>query len=245
MVKLVPGLVALPAGLRELAHWRRTRLRGSIAFGIVLALGIAAWAVVGGPGLLDSIRYHGERGLEIESVGAGVLMIWGKLTGAAMISRNAFGSTELHGALSPAAIAASRPLQLLAMAATLVPFVRSSRRSGVQCSGAMLLAFMATAPVLSPQFLIWVLPFVLAMGGPLGRRVRPLFLAACVLSFALYPIYFHRGLQQLTIPAVIMLNARNALVIALWALMAFGPSGDGEDAGAATGIAVDVPAERT
>jgi hypothetical protein len=121
---------------------------------------------------------------------------------------------------------------LLALALTLVPFVRSSRRSGVQCTGALLLAFIATAPVLSPQFLIWILPFVLVMNGSLGRRVRPLFALSCALSVALYPWYFHRGLQQLTIPAVLILNARNALVVAIWALMAFGTAEDREEAGA-------------
>ncbi len=65
------------------------------------------------------------------------------------------------------------------MAVTLVPFIRSGRRSGVQCTGALLLAFMVTSPVLSPQFLIWVLPFLLTVGGPLGRRIRPLFAASC------------------------------------------------------------------
>jgi hypothetical protein len=228
LVKVVPALTVLPAGIRELSHRRQTGLRGTIAFGCAFALGIAAWGALAGPGMLRSIRYHGERGLEIESMYAGLLMLVGRLTGIPMASHNAFGSTELDFAWAPSAVAASRYVQLLALALTLAPFIRSDRRSGVQCTGALLLAFLATAPVLSPQFLIWVLPFILVMGGPLGRRVRPLFALSCGLTFLIYPMLFNRGLQPLWMPAILVLNLRNALLIAIWALMAFGTSGESE-----------------
>ena len=70
------------------------------------------------------------------------------------------------------------------------------------------------------------------MGGPLGRRVRPLFALACALTFLIYPVLFHRGLLPMRMPAILVLNLRNALVIALWALMAFGTA---EDRGANPG----------
>ena len=130
------------------------------------------------------------------------------------------------------------------MAVTLVPFIRSGRRSGVQCTGALLLAFMVTSPVLSPQFLIWVLPFLLTVGGPLGRRIRPLFAASCALTFLIYPLLFNRGLQPLLMSAILVLNLRNALLIALWGLMAFGTAEDrdeGPDAVADEAGSVRVP----
>src|SRR6516165_7164329 len=110
--------------------------------------------------MLDSILFHAERGLEIESVGAGLLMLAGRLNGMAMAVDTAHGSAELDCDWSPAAVAASRYVQMAALALTLLLFARSNRRSCVQCTGALLLAFIAPAPVLPPQFLIWVLPFV-------------------------------------------------------------------------------------
>ena len=153
-------------------------------------------------------------------------MLAGRLTGLPMFVDTAHGSAELDCEWSPTVVAASRYVQFLAMALTLLPFARSDRRSGVRCTGALILAFIATAPVLSPQFLIWILPFAIAAGGPLGRRVRPLFALACALTFLIYPVLFHGALLPMRMPAILVLNLRNALVIAMWALMAFGTADD-------------------
>jgi hypothetical protein len=224
LVKLFPVLAVLPAVLRELARERDPR--GLLAFAGVFATGLVAWGVVGGFGMLDSILFHAERSLEIESTAAGLLMLAGRLNGMTMAVDTAHGSAELDCNWSPAAVASSRYVQVAALVVTLLPFVRSDRRSCVQCTGALLLAIIATAPVLSPQFLIWVLPFVPAMGGSLGRRVRPLFALACAVTFLIYPVLFQGALLPLRMPAILLLNLRNALVIALWALMAFGTADD-------------------
>ena len=222
LVKVFPALAVLPAGLAERSVDGGSRPRGLIAFAVVLAPGLAAWAVLGGPGMLDSILFHAERGLEIESVGAGLLMLAGRLTGASMAVETAHGSIELDSPWSPTAVAASRYLSCLALALTLLPFARSDRRSGVRCTGALLVAVMATAPVLSPQFLIWILPFAMAAEGLLGRRIRPLFALSCALTFLIYPVLFVPALLPMRIAAILVLNLRNALLIALWGLMAFG-----------------------
>src|SRR5208337_2499460 len=222
LVKIFPVLVAIPAGLRELCRPRETWLRGSIAFVGSSVLGVALWYLLGGPGLMTSILYHVERGLEIGSLYAGPLMLLGRLTGEPMVAEPGHGSYELQCAMAPAAVAASRYVQLLALVFTLVPFVRSRRRSGVQCAGALILGLILTAPVFSPQFIIWVLPFILVMSGSLGRRARPLYALICVLTFLIYPVFFHRGLIPLWMSAVLLLNLRNSLLIVLWLLMVFG-----------------------
>ena len=88
--------------------------------------------------------------------------------------------------------------------------------------GALILGLILTAPVFSPQFIIWVLPFILVMSGSLGRRARPLYALICVLTFLIYPVFFHRGLIPLWMSAVLLLNLRNSLLIVLWLLMVFG-----------------------
>src|SRR5271157_3606524 len=217
-----PGLPRRGGVLRELARPRETWLRGSIAFVCTSVLGVALWYLLGGPGLMTSILYHAERGLEIESLYAGPLMILGRLTGEPMVAELGHGSYELQCAIAPAAVAASRYVQLLALVFTLVPFVRSRRRSGVQCAGALILGLILTAPVFSPQFIIWVLPFILVMSGSLGRRARPLYALICALTFLIYPVFLHRGLIPLWMSAVLLLNLRNSLLIVLWLLMVFG-----------------------
>jgi hypothetical protein len=226
LVKVFPALAVLPAGLREFSRDRESRPLGSLAFAGVFTTGLVAWAILGGFGMLDAILFHADRGLEIESVGAGALLIAGRLSGMPMFVDTAHGSAELDCEWSRAVVAASRYVQLLAIAATLLPFARSDRCSGVRCTGALVLAFIATAPVLSPQFLIWVLPFAIAVGGPVGRRVRPLFALACALTFLIYPVLFQGVLLPMRMPAILVLNLRNALVIAIWAIMAFGTADD-------------------
>jgi hypothetical protein len=62
----------------------------------------------------------------------------------------------------------------------------------------------------------------MAVGGVLGRRIRPLFALTCALTFLIYPVLFQGALLPMRMPAILVLNLRNAMVIALWALMAFG-----------------------
>lgn len=240
LVKLFPALAVLPAGLGEfsLDRERGPRPRGALTFAIVFAAGLAAWGVVGGAGMLDAIAFHAERGLEIESTGAGLLMLAGRLAGAPMAIETGHGSVDVDAAWAPAVVSVSRSIQLVALASTMIPFALAHRRSILQCTGALILAVIATAPVLSPQFLIWVLPFVMAAGGPAGRRARPLFVLACALTFLIYPVLFVPALMPMRWPALLVLNFRNAIVVVLWFVLTFGAH---EDRGA---IPVDVDDRR-
>ncbi len=179
LVKVFPALAILPAGLRELGRPRESRLRGSVAFALHVRAGAGGLVSARGPG--DGWLRPLPRGARA----GGRVVVCGNPRGRGPVDRGPMavelghGSIELQCAWAPSAIAASRYVQVLALALSLVPFARSRVRSGVQCTGALVLAFIATAPVLSPQYMIWVLPFVLAIGGPLGRRARPLFAVIC------------------------------------------------------------------
>ena len=70
------------------------------------------------------------------------------------------------------------------------------------------------------------LPFVIALSGPAGRRARPIFAAACALTFLIYPLMFLTALVPMRMTAILVLNLRNAMVVALWAILAFGADED-------------------
>jgi hypothetical protein len=75
---------------------------------------------------------------------------------------------------------------------------------------ATLLAFIATNKVFSPQYLIWLLPFA-----PLLRpRQAGLFLAICAITIVIFPFDYNLLLAMQLLP-VLLLNLRNALVVAL------------------------------
>ncbi len=87
-------------------------------------------------------------------------------------------------------------------------------------AAAAVLAFMVGNKVLSPQYLIWLLPFMAAVDGRVGRVVRPLFLVACVVNFAVYP-WSYNGLERFQPLAVAIVTARNGLLMALLCVLLF------------------------
>ncbi len=232
LVKIFPVLAAVPGALQELLHPRTTRLKGSLAFAGTGLLGMVLWYGVGGSGATASLLYHAERGLEVESLYAGPLLLLGRLSGEPMAVELGHGSYELISARAPGAVAASRYVQLLVLAASVAPFLLRRHASALQCSCALILGLVLASPVFSPQFIIWVFPLMCVLCGPPGRRARPLYAAICVLTFLIYPVFFHRGLVPMRLPAILLLNLRNTLLVVLWGLVAFGagstaPSAEG------------------
>ncbi len=238
LVKVVPALVVLPALLGELARPRSTRLVGTITFAVCSAVGVSLWYLLGHSGMVSAIRYHTERVLEIESVYAGLLMLVGRMGGEPFGVQWGHGSHEVVSSLSPAILGASRYIQLALLGISLIPLTRSGTDRGLQCCGALTLAFIVTAPVLSPQYLVWVLPLILSVGGSLGRCVRPLYVLTCALTFLIYPALFYRSLIPPRLPGILLLNARNLLLVGLWLLMCFGITGTegGERRGGTQGL---------
>jgi hypothetical protein len=197
-----------------------------MAFGLTLAVGAVGWFALGGVDVLESFRYHAARGLGIETIYAGVLLAWGKLAGIDvpwLIEHKAVHLTPEWGS-RPAALAS--PIQAAALLLVLLRFVRSGMADGVRYSGAAILASMITAKVLSPQYLVWLFPFVAVLGGWTGSRARWLLLFACVTTSLIYPgpafaqLLDHQGV------AIFLLNLRNALLLALLALLLFGPGSE-------------------
>jgi uncharacterized membrane protein len=76
---------------------------------------------------------------------------------------------------------------------------------------AALLLLILTNKVLSPQYLIWLVPF----GALVSRYQAYALLAACVLTIPIYPLYF-QSLLAVDAGMVAVLNARNAVLLLLF-----------------------------
>jgi hypothetical protein len=101
-------------------------------------------------------------------------------------------------------------------------FRRSGMREPVRYAGAAVLAFMITGKVFSPQLMIWLFPFMAALGGRTGQLSRWLFLISCLLTTALFP-WVHFELMDAELWALGLLNLRNFLLMSVLALLLFGP----------------------
>lgn len=213
-VKVFPGVVAVPNAFLELAHPRETRLRGTLAFLVTCALGALLWCALAGPKLRESLGYHTGRGLEIGSSYSGVAIAAAKLTGAPLEHDYNHKSEEI---LTPWSHGLARLAPIAQLAALIIVgwFARRSvPADAIRLSAAAIAALIVTGKVLSPQYMIWLWPFILSIEGRAGFRARAIYLAACVLTFLIYPWGFI-GLVQFRPSMIVVLNVRNLMLILL------------------------------
>jgi hypothetical protein len=224
LLKIFPGVVAAPALVWEIVHWRETRGRGFLAFLGTIAVGVALWVGLGGARFVDSLRYHTERGLLLESLYAGILMLIGKAIGNPVTWSYHHKALHIIPEWGDPLARLTLPIQVAALLLVMWQYRRSGMKDGVRYAGAAVLAFMVFGKVLSPQFLIWLIPFVTVLGGPMGQRARWIYLLACMTSTLIYPLMGLRLiLEYNNLGAMILLNYRNALLVGLYFLLLFGP----------------------
>jgi Glycosyltransferase family 87 len=214
--KLVPALATVPLARRDAA-------RGYAVFFGVLVLFFAPAVLLGGDRFLDSFAYHAERGLQVESLAASILMKLGWVTGISF----EYGAFEVQGKGVGLASSLSLPMTgVLLLITALVMYRRRGRLDAgrfPRYAAALILAFMLGSKVLSPQYMIWLLPIVpLGVGGLAGAGVSLIFLAACWTTTQVFPIHYGDLLNG-RYPGPDLLLARNLLLVILWALLLFLP----------------------
>ena len=208
LVKGFP-LVAVPVVLAWLLgrDRRREAVQGALMCLAVLVAGAGMALAFAPDGALDAVRYHLERPVQLESPAAMALLGLDAIgTGEAV----SVSSHRSDGLLHPldGAVSALVALALVAVLALLAGLAarHGDRRRLVLASLAAVTAFAALGKVLSPQFVIWVLPL-----GALAFAWRLHALALAVLAAAV--------LTQVEFPAHYLdVVAREPLAIALVAL---------------------------
>jgi Glycosyltransferase family 87 len=218
--KLVPGLAVLP-----LVFARRRAGLGLGVFLAVVGVFFVPALVFGGGGFVGSFAYHAERGLQVESVAASVLMALGWVEGVVF----EFGAFEVRGAGAGLAAGLSLPVTAVLLGVTGLVVYRRSRAGAGEAAdfprhaAALILAFMLGSKVLSPQYEIWLLPLApLCAGGLPGAGLCLLFLASCLLTTQVFPVHYADLLNGRS-PGPELLLGRNALLAALWALLLLPP----------------------
>ena len=188
----------------------------------VATLGIFAPFWLAAPAdFLSFLRYHELRGLQIESVPAGLLML-GHIFGSGRVGViENFGALHLLSPASAAVVPFLFPSFVVGLSAVVLLAFARLRRERIETTQpcdetlvgyalASLLVFMLTNKVLSPQFLIWLLPFVALL--PISQF--GLALAATVLTIVIFPFNYD-GLIGREAPIVSLLNVRNLVLAGL------------------------------
>lgn len=208
-VKAFP-IVLFPNFLRDEADLRR------VAVAAVVPLLIAAGIVlVTGDEFGSAISYHSGRGLQIESVGANLFLV-AHLFGAGAGTMTEAGAFSLDA--SGAGFARDAFFVLGAgVVGALIYFGWRRRTPPLRIATAILAATVVLAPVLSPQFLFWLLPVSAAA---FGLRLPNLLLMAAAL-LTQFMLSEYDGVRDLSDSFVLAVTARN-LVLVAYALVAIG-----------------------
>ena len=208
--------VVPPALLYVHARGGRNELRrGVIAFAATAFVIAAPFMVLGPGGLREALRVQTERGLHIESLGGSILTAADRL---GLYTVDVFSSfaIELEGSLPDAVGRLAVLVQLAAVVGVWIIFRRgpATGQRLVVAAAAGVTAFIAFGKVLSPQFLIWLIPLV-----PLaeGLVAPALLLAALGLTQSFFPSRYH---DVVVIgPETWLVVGRNVVLVALFVVL--------------------------
>jgi uncharacterized membrane protein len=177
--KLWPLVVVPPALL-----WSVRRGRGRSAFAglAVAAVAFVPFAVIAPHGVWDTLSSQGSRPLQVESLGAALLTTFGH---PHVVTTHGSQNLAGHGAFGAALSVAGT----MAVVATWIAFARGpvTRDRFVRYAAAAVCAFVAFDKVLSPQYLLWLIPLVPLVRGRRGWAAVLLLTAACLLTQVWFP----------------------------------------------------------
>ena len=223
LVKGFP-LVAVPVVLAWLLGRgrRREALEGALACAAVLFAGAVAALAVSPDGAVDALRYHLERPVQIESVAAMLLV---GLDGVGLGEAVSVSSHRSDGLVHPldGAVAALAALALVVAVAWIAALAArgdgagDERRRLVLAALAAVTAFAVLGKVLSPQFVIWVLPLgVLAFAWRMHALALAV-LAALVLTQVEFPAHYFDVVAREPL-ALALVAARDLVLLTVLAL---------------------------
>lgn len=221
-VKLFPALLVPLVVVADRDGWSggRARARGAIAFGAAAGLGFLPM-LFPPDALLDLLRYHGARGLHVESTLGALLGLWHVVTGEARPATLSYGSYNLDGAVAGLLARLCAPLMLALFGAAVVGIGRRApARSDVERCDRVALALLTglaalwlSAKAFSPQYLTWAMPLVLCVSGACGRRLTWLLFAIMTLT-QVYMRAFYGQVIAGTVVGVGFLIVRLPLLVA-------------------------------
>ena len=213
--KLFP-LVLLPVFWTYLAS-RSSGKRSLAAFLLGGAAFTMPFALLGPGGVASSLERQLGRGLEVESLGASALLVLHQVGLSTVRVEPASGSFDVVG-VAPTVLSWSQgAILIVVLVWIVVAFARSQRGSTelVRASAASVAAVVAFGKVLSPQFLVWVVPLVvLAVVADADIVEGAALLLVTVLTWILYP-GLHEELVTLNAAPAWLLLARNLLLVGL------------------------------
>lgn len=221
--KIYPAvLLPLLASRAARQGGRREAVRAlTAAVGTAVLVYLPFLAVAPG-GVAHSIWRQLGRPLQIESLGASVLLALHHALGMPLGWASGSGSQNLTGAVASVASGVTTVAGVAALLLVWIRFHRgdaaSEERFARYAAGAIV-AFVAFGKVLSPQFLVWLLAAVVLVQGRRGIVAIALLTTACALTRAWFPRSYWELVKEFDATSSWLVLARDLVLVAVFAAL--------------------------
>jgi hypothetical protein len=206
--------------------WRR---RGNNAAYATIGAFLAAaylcfipFAILAPHGLWASLAGQLDRPLQVESLGAAVLMAAEHLGMGMHVTVNSHGAQAVTGRGAGLAADLETVAEIASVLFIWIAYARQrsrEREAALVAAAASVAAVVAFDKVLSPQYLIWIVPFVFLVRGARGVAAAVLVIGALVLTHTWFPSNYWRLALNHASPWSWYLLVRDVALVTLVAVL--------------------------
>jgi hypothetical protein len=216
LLPLFAVLLLRTRGPRSAALW-------TAGVAAVLAAIFLPFTVLAPGGVGHSFHTQLARPLQIESLGSALLIAGHLVAGTTLQVTGSFGSQNVIGSGTHTVELITTVVGVLALVAVWVMFARGPATGArlATHSAASVAALLAFGKVFSPQFVIWLVPFVLVVGGVRGIAAGGLLAAVLGLTHTWFPHHYWALAQGFAATQAGELLARDLCVVALLVVLAW------------------------
>ena len=201
--------------------WKRRGRREAlvalaVAVGVVAAL-VLPFLALSPHGVWESSLRQTTRPLQIETLGSGLLLALHQVFGLHVTMVSSHGSQNLSGGAADALAIVQSVVEVAVLLAIWRWFSRGPAEPGrlFRASAAAVCTFVVFGKVLSPQFLIWLVPLVALVRGRRGLVAGAVLVACLVLTQLWFPYRYWRLALHFDPAASWLVLARDLGLVAL------------------------------
>jgi uncharacterized membrane protein len=192
----------------------------AVALATLLVL-VVPFFLLSPSGVWAAVTLHARRGLQVESLGAALLLAAHQLGNTSLHVVSNSGSQNFAGTGANVVAAAFLVVQLVVIAVLWVSFARgpADPERLVRYFAASVCAFIVLGKVLSPQYMIWLIPLVPLVAGRRGVVATGLLGAALVLTQLWFPTRYWSLVNDFAATASWLVVARDLVLLAIIAVL--------------------------
>lgn len=220
---LIPAFAIPAVRRRDVPALRRM----VITCAVTAVVALSPLLVIAPSSLMVFFKYHAQRGIQVESIYASILLALDKLSLAHVGLAFGYGAWNVTGTMPDILTPISTVVLIAAVGVCYVWIWRlragefettDAHAAGAACA-LIVTAALVSSKVLSPQYMIWLAPLLPLIGK--GRRfIWPLFVLIGAATYYIFPANYNRlifGDDGLVITVLLL---RNLALIALGILLA-------------------------